>query len=145
MITQNTVEEKLMDAISVKFIPSEDYSINPPVIAFVFSDLIKAVNAYAALAALFDMDRELTFSFKGSISNTMDVSIIQKDTADAVNRKGIFFSKYNLHNFLLTHHKDINYTIIFGFNEHQQDTIPIIGMPFNPPKFFKLAKLFIDE
>lgn len=111
------IESYFVDAKAIEFFGTSDYKKEPPVIILVFESIIAGgALGYDLLSTNFgDKKATLVLFDKG---DNVDVAIVVKDTADAINIKNLKFDKNQLDVFLKNEPKERKFAFVVGSLEN---------------------------
>jgi hypothetical protein len=124
------IEKSLGTANSIQFLPTPNYDIEPPVIVLTFDKPHDGANGYNLLLDNYKDKTASLVIFQNA--NKVDISIVAKDTADAVNIKNLNFDKNQLDNFLTKEPKDRRFVFAIGFVSGGQLNLTATRQPFSP-------------
>lgn len=124
------IEKSLGTATAIQFFPTPDYNKEPPVIVLTFDKPQDGADGYNLLLDNYkDKNASLVVLKNG---NKIDISIVAKDTADAINIKHLNFDNNQLADFLTKEPKDRRFVFVIGFISSGQLTFTATRQPFSP-------------
>lgn len=124
------IEKSLGVATAIQFFPTPDYNKEPPVIVLTFDKPHDGADGYNLLLDDYkDKNASLVIFNSG---NRLDISIVAKDTADAINIKNLKFDSNQLADFLTKEPKDRRFVFAIGFVSGGQLALTATREPFSP-------------
>jgi hypothetical protein len=124
------IEKSLGGATAIQFFPTPDYNKEPPVIVLTFDKPHDGADGYNLLLDGYkDKNASLVIFNSG---NRLDISIVAKDTADAINIKNLKFDSNQLADFLTKEPKDRRFVFAIGFVSGGQLALTATREPFSP-------------
>lgn len=130
MTVIDKIEKSLGTATSIQFFPTPDYNKEPPVIVLTFAKPHEGAEGYNLLLDNYKDKNASLVVFKNG--NKVDVSIVAKDTADAINIKKLNFDSNQLADFLTKEPKDRRFVFAIGFVSCGQLSLTATRQPFSP-------------
>lgn len=124
------IEKSLGASTAIQFFPTPDYNKEPPVIVLVFPQPHDGADGYNLLLDNYKDKNASLVIFKNA--NKVDISIVAKDTADAINIKALNFDKNQLADFLTKEPKDRRFVFAVGFISGRQLNLTATRDPFSP-------------
>jgi hypothetical protein len=128
MTTIDKIEKSLGTATSIQFFPTPDYNKKPSVIVLIFDKPYDGADGYNLLLDNCKDKNASLIIFQNS--DKVDISIVVKNTADAINIKNINFDKNQLADFLSKEPKDRRFVFSIGFVSGGQLTLTATREPF---------------
>lgn len=130
MTVIDKIEKSLGGATAIQFFPTPDYNKEPPVIVLTFDKPHSGADGYNLLLDNYkDKNASLVIFNSG---NTLDISIVAKDTADAINIKNLNFDSNQLADFLTKEPKDRRFVFAIGFISGGLLNLTATRDPFSP-------------
>ena len=130
MTVIDKIEKSLGGATAIQFFPTPDYNKEPPVIMLTFDKPHSGADGYNLLLDNYkDKNASLVIFNSG---NTLDITIVAKDTADAINIKNLNFESNQLANFLTKEPKDRRFAFAIGIISGGQLNLTATRDPFSP-------------
>ncbi len=130
MTVIDKIEKSLGTATAIQFFPTPNYDREPPVIVLTFDKPHDGADGYNLLLDNYkDKNSSLVIFQK---TNKVDISIVAKDTADAINIKALNFDKNQLTEFLTKEPKDRRFVFAIGFVSGGQLNLTATRDPFSP-------------
>jgi hypothetical protein len=124
------IENSFGTATAIQFFPTPNYDREPPVIVLTFDKPHDGTEGYNLLLDNYkDKNASLVIFKKG---NNIDISIVAKDTADAINIKNLNFDSNQLADFLTKEPKDRRFVFAVGFVSGGQLNLTATREPFSP-------------
>jgi len=130
MTVIDKIEKSFGAATSIQFFPTPDYNKEPPVIVLTFDKPNDGADGYNLLLDNYKDKNASLVVFKNV--NKIDISIVAKDTADAINIKLLNFDSNQLANFLTKEPKDRRFVFAIGFVSGGQLNLTATREPFSP-------------
>lgn len=97
-MTENEFEQSFQKAIKLRFIKTDNYSIEPPVIAIIFSNDKDGIESYKFLQNEFTKD-EINIVFRPTQNEKMNLSIVDNKNSKVFNIYDLAYSKPELTDF----------------------------------------------
>jgi hypothetical protein len=130
MTVIDKIENSLGVATAIQFFPTPDYNKEPPVIVLTFDKPHDGVDGYNLLLDNYKDNNTSLVIFNSG--NRLNISIVAKDTADAINIKDLNFDKNQLEDFLKKEPKDRRFAFAIGFVSGGQLALTATRDPFSP-------------
>lgn len=123
-------ENLLGSATAIQFFPTLDYTKEPPIVALIFSKPEDGIEGYNLLLDNYKDKNATLVIFKKDTG--IDISIVAKDTADAINIKHLSFDSSQLDDFLAKEPKDRRFVFAIGFISGSHVSFVPTRQPFSP-------------
>lgn len=124
------IEKSLGTATAIQFFPTPNYDREPPVIVLTFDKPHDGADGYNLLLDNYKDKNASLVIFKNA--NKVDISIVAKETADAINIKNLNFDSNQLADFLIKEPKDRRFVFAIGFITSRQLNFTATRDPFSP-------------
>jgi hypothetical protein len=125
------IEKSLGSATAIQFFPTPNYEKEPPVIVLTFDKPHDGAVGYNLLLDNYKDKNASLVIFKNA-NGKVDISIVAKDTADAINIKNLKFDSNQLADFLTKEPKDRRFVFAIGFVSGGQLALTATREPFSP-------------
>lgn len=124
------IENALGAASSIQFFPTPNYDKEPPVVVLIFDQPHGGADGYNLLLDNYkDKNASLVIFQNG---DKVDISIVIKDTGDAINIKNLNRDKIQFNDFLTKEPKDRRFVFAIGFVSGGQLTLTATREKFSP-------------
>ncbi|APY12166.1 hypothetical protein BWZ22_13445 [Seonamhaeicola sp. S2-3] len=97
-MTENEFEQSFQKAIKIRFIKTDNYDIEPPVIAIIFSNDKDGIESYKFLQNKLTRD-EINIVFRPTKNEKMNLSIVDNKNSKVFNIYDLDYSKSELTDF----------------------------------------------
>lgn len=97
-MTSIEFEKTFEKAVEIRFLKTENYNIEPPIIAIIFENEIDGIEPYKFLQNNLTKD-EISLVFRFQNGSKINMSIINKKNTDVFNISNLKFSNSNLKDF----------------------------------------------
>lgn len=124
------IEKSLEKANAIQFFTTPNYEKEPPVIVLLFDKQNDGTDGYNLLIDNYKNKNATLVIFQNE--NKVNISIVVKDTADAINIKNLNFDKIQLADFLTKEPKDRRFVFAIGLTSNGQLTLTATREPFSP-------------
>jgi hypothetical protein len=124
------IEKSLEKANAIQFFTTPNYEKEPPVIVLLFDKQNDGIDGYNLLIDNYKNKNTTLVIFQ--YENKVNISIVVKDTADAINIKNLNFDKNQLTDFLTKEPKDRRFVFAIGLISNKQVVLTPTRHPFSP-------------
>ena len=124
------IEKYLEKANAIQFFTTPNYEKEPPVIVLVFDKQNDGIDGYNLLIDNYKNKNATLVIFQ--YENKVNISIVVKDTANAINIKNLNFDKNQLNDFLTKEPKDRRFAFAIGLISNGQLALTVTRQPFSP-------------
>lgn len=124
------IEKLLETATSIQFFSTPDYNKEPPVIVLTFDKPYDGADGYNLLLDNYKDKNASLVIFKNK--NKINISIVSKDTADAINIKNLNYDSNQIADFLSKEPKDRRFVFAIGFVSGGQLNLTATRESFSP-------------
>jgi hypothetical protein len=113
--TINEIEDSLNKSDQIYFYKTENYEQEPPLIKLGFNDPQDGISGYSGINELFN-SLEVTLVLFVKSERVLDISIVDKNNATAINVKNLKYDKSNFDDYVANEPLERKFMIAIGVN-----------------------------
>ena len=125
------IEQSFRTATSVQFHPTDNYEKEPPVVALVFDRQHDGATGYNLLLDNYQ-NKDTTLVINKRDKKYLDISLVNKLTADAINVNNLTYDNTQLTDFFNKEPKDRKFVFVIAFIDEGRLTFTATREPYLP-------------